>query len=69
MKRGSDRCLANLKRELQPSIGATLYFSALGVGSVSLPLPYVGLSWFVTFWPLCEESASANDVAKFLTKE
>jgi hypothetical protein len=36
-------------------IGATLYFSALGVGSVSLLLPCVDLSWLVTFGAICKE--------------
>ena len=47
---------ANLCRE--PSAldwPAALYFSALGVASVSLLLPCVGLSWFVTFWPKGKE--------------
>jgi hypothetical protein len=37
-------------------IGATLYFSTLGVGSFSPLLPCIGFSWFVTFGPICKES-------------
>jgi hypothetical protein len=33
----------------------TLYFSAPGVDSISSLLPCVGLSWFVTFGPKCNE--------------
>ena len=54
--------------------GATLYFSALGVGSVSLLLPCIGLSWFVTFWPFCNDSERAQNahsdfVCNFISKE
>jgi hypothetical protein len=35
---------------------ATLYFSALGVGSISSLLPCVGLSCLITFGPFCKES-------------
>jgi hypothetical protein len=45
----------NLRSELRARNGATLYLSALGVGPGSPLLPCVGLSRFVTFWPICKE--------------
>ena len=38
-----------------PVRDATLYFSALGVSSVSAMLPWTGFSLLVTFWPVCNE--------------
>jgi hypothetical protein len=45
-------------------IGAALYFSALGMVSVSLLPPCVGLSWFVTFWPICKEFNPSQKLAE-----
>jgi hypothetical protein len=41
-------------------IGATLYFSARGVGAFSPSLPMMGFPLLVTFWPLCNEFALAH---------
>ena len=43
---------------------ATLYFSAPGVGSISSLLPCVGLSWLVTFGPICKELGDCGGSAR-----
>jgi len=44
-----------------------LYFSALGVASISLLLPCVGLSWFVTFGAFCKELIDGRSWSEIVT--
>jgi hypothetical protein len=39
---------------------ATLYFSASGVSSFSSLLSWMSRPWFVTFWPICNDSPTTS---------
>jgi hypothetical protein len=51
----------------EPVLRASLYFSALDLGSFSQVLLWMGLAWFITFWPKRNESQAIISTERFET--